>query len=300
MNLDVITNLLTVVGLAAMMLSVGLNVTIEEVIVSIRRWRTTILGLVGNFVLVPAATIGLLWLFAPDPMVAVGFLIPAVCPGAPVGPPFAAIAKGNVPYAVGQMVLLSGSSAVLSPLLLGLFLGWLLPSSDLHVDFAAIVRTLLVAQLLPLGVGLAIHRQAQWAHRAAKPVALFANLLLLGAIGLMLARQHELLGAIRLGGWIGMLLLLVVTLAIGWLSGGSGVEVRKASALTTAARNAALALVIVSGNFAETAAVTAVVAYAFVSIFGSLGCALALGAMPTHVSGGSAAMALARKEEIHS
>jgi BASS family bile acid:Na+ symporter len=43
--------------------------------------------------------------------------------------------------------------------------------------------------------------------------------------------------------------------------------------LTTAIRNAAVGLVIVSTSFAGTPAVTAVVAYALVSILGALGCA---------------------------
>jgi hypothetical protein len=53
--------------------------------------------------------------------------------------------------------------------------------------------------------------------------------------------------------------------------------VRKALAVTTAARNAAVGLVIVTSNFAGTPAVTAVVAYALVSILGALGFAVLLG-----------------------
>jgi len=47
--------------------------------------------------------------------------------------------------------------------------------------------------------------------------------------------------------------------------------------VTTGVRNAAVGLVIVSANFADTPAMTAVVAYALVSIFGTLGCAMVLG-----------------------
>ena len=49
--------------------------------------------------------------------------------------------------------------------------------------------------------------------------------------------------------------------------------------MTTSARNAAVALVIVSGTFAGTAAVTAVVAYALASIITTFGCALLLARM---------------------
>ena len=96
-------------------------------------------------------------------------------------------------------------------------------------------------------------------------------------IGLILATQYETLAAIRLRGWIGMGLLLLASLGIGWVSGGSETPTRKALAITTATRNVAVALVIVTSNFAGTPAVTAVVAYGLVSTLGALGCALLLG-----------------------
>ncbi len=277
MNSAGLVNPLTIAGLIAIMLSVGMEVKIEEVVTAIRKPRLVALGLVANFVLVPAATLGLLYVFKADPMVSVGFLILAVCPGAPVGPPFTGVARGDVACAIGQMVILAALSAVLSPVLLSLLLAQLLPGSDLHVDSMAIVRTLLVAQILPLAVGLAVyHRAPKLAGRLAGPIRLVANLLLLGAIVLMLTNEYKSLELIRLRGWFGMLLLLAASLGIGWLCGGPGQATRKALAVTTGARNAAVALVIVSSNFAGTAAVTAVIAFGLVSILGTLACAILL------------------------
>ena len=48
-------------------------------------------------------------------------------------------------------------------------------------------------------------------------------------------------------------------------------------AMTTATRNVAVGLVIVTSNFAGTPAVTAVVAYGLISTVGALGCALLFG-----------------------
>lgn len=276
-----LVRLLTVAGLVAMMLSMGLKVQVDEVLASSRKPRQAALGVLANFALVPAATAGLLRWLDPDPMVSVGFLILAVCPGAPVGPPFAAVARGDVPYAVGQMVILAGLSAVLSPVLLGALLTRVVPDSNLRIDYLAIGRSLLVSQMLPLAAGLVVHSRApRLAERIAKPVTLLANLLLLGAVALVLVSEFETLALIRLRGWAGMLLLLSASLVIGWLCGGPGRETRKSLALTTGVRNAAVALVIVSGNFAGTPAVTAVVAYALVSIFATFGCAVLLGAWP--------------------
>jgi len=274
MTLATLVNALTVAGLVAVMLSMGLKVRFGEVTASVRNVRLVLLSVVANFVLVPLATIGVLSLFDANPMVSVGFLILAVCPGAPVGPPFAAIARGDVPSAIGQMVVLAGLSALLSPALLGMLLGRLLSASELQIDYLAIVRTLLMAQILPLAVGLAIHhRLPKLAERAAKPIGLVANLLLVVVVVMLLMKEYETLALIRLRGWSGMVLLLAASLAIGWVCGGPGRPTRKALAVTTGAHNAAVALVIVSKNFADTPAVTAVIAYALLSILGTLACA---------------------------
>jgi BASS family bile acid:Na+ symporter len=278
MDPAIVVKHLTLIGLVAIMLSAGLKVTAAEVVESTRNPRLFVLSLAANFVLVPAVTVGLLYLFDANPMVSAGFLILAVCPGAPVGPLFAAVAKGDVPSAVGQMVVLGGLSAVLSPVLLSLLLPGVMTDGELSIDYLAIVRALVIAQMLPLAIGLAIHHYApRFSQRSAKGFGLAANLLLLAAIVLVLVNEYETLALIRLRGWGGMLSLLAASLAVGWLCGGPDVATRKTLALTTAARNAAVALVIVSSNFADTSAVTAVVAYSFVSIFGTLACAALLG-----------------------
>ncbi|HEX4592294.1 MAG TPA: hypothetical protein VH120_20330, partial [Gemmataceae bacterium] len=108
MDAQKLVSLINLVALVALMLSMGLRVSIGEVAASARSAGRVGLGLVANYLLFPVATLGLLDVFAPAPMVAVGFLILAVCPGAPVAPPAATIARGNVPWAIGFMVILAG------------------------------------------------------------------------------------------------------------------------------------------------------------------------------------------------
>jgi BASS family bile acid:Na+ symporter len=148
----------------------------------------------------------------------------------------------------------------------------------LAVDYLAIARTLLVAQLLPLAVGLAVHHSAPgFTARIVRPVGVVANVLLLVLIGLIVVTQFDMLAAIRARAWAGMAALFATSLAIGWLCGTGGAATRKASALTAAARNAAVGLAIATGTFAGTPVVTAVVAYGLVSMLGTLGCAVVAG-----------------------
>jgi BASS family bile acid:Na+ symporter len=265
---------LNVIALVAIMLSIGLKVGCQQIVASARDIRLVAASILANFVLVPLVTAGILYCFQAPPLVSAGFLILAVCPGAPVVPPFTGIAKGDVALATGLMAILAALSALLAPVLLTLLLSWRSPESELRVSFLDISKMLLVTQLAPLGVGLWFHAQAPKLTRSlVQPITLLANLLLVGVVGLILATQYQTLLAFHLRGWIGMMLLLAATLGIGWLCGGPSQVTRRTLTVTTGVRNAAVGLVIVSANFAGTAAVTAVVAYALVSIFGTLACA---------------------------
>jgi BASS family bile acid:Na+ symporter len=265
---------LNVAALVAIMLSIGMTVTFEQVAESAKHHLLVVFGVLANFVLVPLVTVSLLAAFQPDPLVSAGFLILAVCPGAPLGPAFAHIARGDVSMATGSMVILAGLSVVLSPILLIVLLGWVASERNLSVSYLAILFTLLVTQLLPLALGLVIHRVApQLTQKLVKPIRAIANVLLLSLIAAIILAQYETLADIRIRAWLGMVALFASSLGIGWFCGGLNVEKQKSMALTTSTRNVAVGLVIAGGSLAETPAVTAVVAYGLFCTLGGLACA---------------------------
>jgi BASS family bile acid:Na+ symporter len=262
-QLNLLINLLCAVTLFEMMVSIGMGVTFADLMGVARNGRLIGMAALANYVCVPAAAVGLLLLFHADALVAAGFLIAAVCPGAPYGPPFTGIAKGNVARAVGLMTVLAGSSALLAPLLLHFLLP--LTSGDEHVriNVVKMVSTLLIAQFLPLCIGLGIR---QWrpalAEQLKKPANLLSLVLNLATFGVILTVQWEMLMGIPLHGYLGMLALVLVGVGAGWLLGGPGSENRTAMTMATAVRNVAVSLVIATGSFAGTKAVTAATAFA--------------------------------------
>src|SRR5262245_23678295 len=185
-QLNQVTNILASITLFEMMIAIGLGVTIPELVRVAIDWRVVSKAAVASYVCVPAAAVALLILFQADPFVAAGFLIAAVCPGAPYGPPFTGLAKGNVGVSVGLMVILAASSALAAPLLLQGLLAMTLPylpplsedSPPLTVDGAKIVVTLLVAQFLPLCIGLGLRQwKPAWAELLKGPANKISALL---------------------------------------------------------------------------------------------------------------------------
>src|SRR4029453_14118725 len=96
------------------------------------------------------------------------------------------------------------------------------------------------------------HGRPQGADRLLAPLELVSKLLNLAVAGLILGTQFRMLMEIPVAGFAGMLILLVASLAIGWLAGGPERNDRRTMALTTSLRNVGLGLVIVPGNFART------------------------------------------------
>jgi BASS family bile acid:Na+ symporter len=277
-----IINLVVTLTLIVMMVSVGLSVTLDAITGVARDWRLLVKAMVANYIAFPAAAVALLILFRASPMASAGLLILAVCPGAPFAPPLTRIAKGNVAVSVGLMVLLAGSSVLLAPALLRVLLPLLSRGAPLHVDAGKIVATLLVTQLVPLGLGLLVGQlRPQLGARLKKPFDRATRLLTAIAIVLVLVTRIHTLAEIRLVGLVGMLTLWALSMLFGWIAGDAREGIRETVAETTALRNVGLAMVIAARSFPNTAVLPAVVAYGAVSILACVIVAFRWGRRPT-------------------
>jgi bile acid:Na+ symporter, BASS family len=263
MSVDKLINLLVTITLLEMMIAIGLGVTIQQVKSVAKDRKLLIRAIIANYLMVPMAAVILLIAFHAPAMAAAGFLIAAVCPGAPYGPPFTAMSKGNVPVAVGLMVILAGSSALIAPILLHFLLPIIAGNQQLKVDVLKIVTTLLVAQLIPLCIGLAIRaKKPQLASKLETPAKKLSTLLNLVVFGFILYVDWKTLTSISTRGYLGMSVLVLATLVIGWAIGGANAPARRAMAASTSVRNVGVALVIATGSFPGTAAVTSALGYA--------------------------------------
>lgn len=263
MVLDKIIDILVPVTLFEMMATLGLGVTVREVTGVVRNW--SLLGRAGiaNYGLVPASAVVLLLLIQPPAMIAAGFLIAVICPGAPYGPPFTGLAKGDITIAIGLMVVLTGSSAILSPVILYTLLPLTCGEQRIGINLFKMIRALFVAQLLPLAVGMVIRNyRPNLAEVLLKPGKLLSLVLNLVVLTFVLSVHYRVLLHIRPVGFVGMTALALAGVVFGWALGGGKGSNRTALAFLTGVRNAGVSLVVATTSFPGTDAVTATLAYA--------------------------------------
>jgi BASS family bile acid:Na+ symporter len=158
------TTVATLIFVLSSMLAMGLGLTVSEIITPLRNTRLVVLALLANFVLMPLAAVGLAALLQLDEPLGVGLLLLGTAAGAPFLPKLAQIAKGNLAFGVGLMVLLMVVTVGYLPLVLPV----LLPG--VSVNPAKIASSLFLLMLLPLAGALFVRARFVVAAARAKPV----------------------------------------------------------------------------------------------------------------------------------
>jgi len=252
----------TLIFVLSSMLATGLGLTISEIITPLRNARLVVLSLLANFVLMPLAAVALTTLLRLDQPLGVGLLLLGTAAGAPFLPKLAQLAKGNLAFAVGLMVMLMVVTVGYLPLVLPL----LLPG--VSVDPAQIARSLFLLMLLPLAVALAVKAWFAVAAARTKPVLdKVSNLSLILLVLLICAANiNNVLAVFGTRGILAGLLFIAVGFGLGWLLGGPGTDTRRVLALGTAQRNIAAALVVAGQSFSDPKVVVMVVVVAIISL----------------------------------
>lgn len=244
------------------MLAMGLGLTGGEIIAPLRRARLVTLTLVANFVLMPAAALGLSILLRLDEPLGVGLLLLGTAAGAPFLPKLAQLAKGDLAFAVGAMVLLMVITVGYLPVVLPLFL------PGVSVNPAKIARSLFLLMLLPLAGALAVRAWFPHVAGRTKPfLDRFSNLsLILLVVLITIANVSNVVAVFGTRGILAGILFIATGFVVGWFLGGAEVSTRRVLALGTAQRNIAAALVVGSQSFTDPKVVVMVVVVAIVSL----------------------------------
>lgn len=258
-----VIDLVTVVFVLATMLSMGLALTTDEILIALGQHRLMVKSLLVNLVLVPLLAFAFVLAVPMETGHVVGLLLIAMAPGAPFGPKLAEISKSNVAFASGLMAVLGVVSVATIPITVAL----LMPG-DVAANPLGIAQIVVVTQLIPLIGGLGIKARYQpVATRLHPPIQRLSTILLLLLIILLTivyaGEMRQLVGT-------GTLFISVVVvggaLLLGYALGGPAKSTREVLATTTAARNVAIALLIATASFRDPAVLTIVVAFGLISL----------------------------------
>jgi BASS family bile acid:Na+ symporter len=261
-----IINVLLLISVMCLLLGVGLSIPFGKMLAVATQYQLVLRGLVANFVIVPCVFTFVLRGLPVGPDVVIGLLVLAAVPIAPLAPPFVGMGRGNVPYTVGLMLIVAFLGLPLTPLILALSL----PPSEagLKIDTLKILQTLLIAQLIPLSVGLTIRQvRPLWAEKLLQFVPKLGRIGVVLSLTLITATQARKIVDLGILPHLAALFFTIICVLIGdVMMRGEAAEMRRSLAISTAIRNVALALLIVGTNFPGSPALTIVFVFGLFSL----------------------------------
>jgi BASS family bile acid:Na+ symporter len=247
-------NIVVITFAVTSMFAVGVSYSLRRIVTPLRNVRLVALGLISNFVLVPAWAVLVTWALHLDDPYKVGILLVSTAAGAPFLVKLVAAADGDVAFAGSLLVLLLPVTVVYMPLVVPLI------TSARNIDPLAIASPLILTNLLPLAVGVAVFATLPRVAERVRPVlgpistaALVALLVLTVA-----ANARDLVDVLGQRAIIAALLLVVGAFAIGFALGVPDHH-RDEIGLATAQRNVAAATIVATQTIGNPDTVVTVV-----------------------------------------
>ena len=130
------------------MLGMGLGLTVKQIVDPLKDTKLVALSLIANFIIVPLFVYGITMLLPLSEGYKIGLILLSISAGAPFLPKLADIAKSNVPFSIGLMLLLM----VVTIFYLPLVLPFLLKGAE--VSSWEIAKSLIIMMLSPLIIAL--------------------------------------------------------------------------------------------------------------------------------------------------
>ena len=251
MNPETILKLVLLLGVALLVVDIGVRARLQEPLLLLRRPALALRAMLAMYVALPAFVLALVWLL---PLregvgaVLLGFSV------SPVLPPWAkkgAAVGGHADYVIGLQLLSTGLSLLVVPLMIAIayrLFGVVTVLQPLAMELVLLVT---VAIPLALGIGLARLYPNVAPRLGALAERLGSFLILIGAIALLIAHGQKIVGVIGQGTVIVTVVVIAFGLLVGGLLGGPDPGNRRALASATVCRHPAIALLLASGAFPQ-------------------------------------------------
>ncbi|MFD2101165.1 bile acid:sodium symporter family protein [Flagellimonas iocasae] len=161
------------VALALVMFGIALEISLNDFKRLLKTPKPVLVGVICQFLLLPAITFALVWMVEPVPSMALGMFMVAACPGGNVSNFFTHLSKGNSALSVTLTAIATLLAIFMTPLNLSFWGGMYAPTASIlkEVSISPLEMVELVALLLgvPLILGMVVNRYwSKTAKRMAK------------------------------------------------------------------------------------------------------------------------------------
>ncbi|NVK39433.1 MAG: bile acid:sodium symporter family protein [Gammaproteobacteria bacterium] len=257
------------VMIAIMMFGVSLELRASDFKRILLNPKAPVIGLLSQFVLLPAITCLVTILLDIDPMLSMGMILVASCPGGTFSNIMTWMAKGNVAVSVSMTGVSSLAASIMTPFNFALY-AMINPNTrplltEISMDPVSLLLLVLMVLGVPLVLGMLVGpRFPNLSKRIEKPLKVFAMLLMMALAGIAFAKNtDQFLEYFDLFFWL-VVAHNAIALTVGYVGAMLAklpVADRRAISLEVGIQNGALALIIIFTFFPQASGMLLIAAF---------------------------------------
>lgn len=218
---ELISKVFLPISLAIIMLGMGMTLIPDDFKRIFKFPKAIFIGLTNQLILLPIVGFLLAILFDLDPIMAVGLMILASCPGGPTSNLITQVCKGNIALSVTLTAFASFISILLIPFILSFVLQYFDTNTVATIKLPIVdtILQIMVITVIPITVGMLIRNyKASFADSMEKPMKIASTVIfILVFIAVLVANKSLLVDGMKEAGLV-TLLLNIITMALGYFT----------------------------------------------------------------------------------
>ena len=190
------------ITIAFIMFGVALDIKLEHFKELARRPKSVIVGIISQFLFLPAVTFLFILLLNPTPTVALGMILIASCPGGNISNFMSALAKGNLALSVSLTAVATLAATFMTPINFALWGEFYInfynnAGADnllvpIRIDFFQMVQTVVILLGIPVIIGLLFAQYLpKLTQKIKKPIRQLSILIFIAFVIILLSANFD-------------------------------------------------------------------------------------------------------------
>ena len=218
---EIISKVFLPLSLAIIMLGMGMTLIVSDFTRILKKPKDILIGLTNQLIFLPIIGFSLAIAFNLSPVMAVGLMILATCPGGPTSNLITQVCRGNIALSVTLTAITSILSVLTIPFILSYALEYFGTDTNVTIKLPILdtILQIMVITIIPISIGMLIRRfKIKFAKRLEKSMRIASTVIFALVFLAVLAANFNIIGkAMREVGLV-TLLLNIITMGLGYLT----------------------------------------------------------------------------------
>jgi BASS family bile acid:Na+ symporter len=218
---EIISKVFLPLSLAIIMLGMGMTLIVSDFTRILKKPKDILIGLTNQLILLPIIGFSLAIAFNLSPVMAVGLMILATCPGGPTSNLITQVCRGNIALSVTLTAIMSILSVLTIPFILSYALAYFGTDTNVTIKLPILdtILQIMVITIIPISIGMLIRRfKIKFAKRLEKSMRIASTIIFALVFLAVLAANFSIIGkAMREVGLV-TLLLNIITMGFGYVT----------------------------------------------------------------------------------